>query len=169
MAPTQPLSLRARRRCLLSLGCSITDHRLLVEGYESADSCATDAHKTLNVLYDSGLCIVRDAAALPRPGRGRRPGRATVPARAAFADALRTLPGVTVLDDVVFTQVCATFGSDERTDEVVQQLLAGGTTWMTGSIWHGQRVLRISVSTWSTTETDVERCMEAVRRVALAG
>ena len=35
-----------------------------VEGIERADSWATDAHKWLNVPYDSGLAIVRDADAL---------------------------------------------------------------------------------------------------------
>ena len=36
----------------------------LVRGLELADSCATDAHKWLNVPYDSGIAFVRDREAL---------------------------------------------------------------------------------------------------------
>ena len=84
----------------------------------------------------------------------------------AFAEALSSIDGAEVLNDVVFTQVCASFGSDERTEAVVRGMLADGTAWMSGSRWHGRAVLRISVSNWATTDDDVRRSIEALRRVA---
>ena len=57
------------------------------------------------------------------------------------------------------------FGSDEVTREVAARLLSDGTAWMTPSTWHGQAVLRISVSNWRTTNEDIDRTLDAVRRV----
>ena len=71
-----------------------------------------------------------------------------------------------MLNDVVFTQVCAAFGDDERTRAVVAGVLADGTAWMSGSRWHDRAVLRVSVSNWSTSGTDVERSLAALRAVA---
>jgi glutamate/tyrosine decarboxylase-like PLP-dependent enzyme len=84
---------------------------------------------------------------------------------AALADGVREMGGE-VLNDVVFTQVCAAFGSDERTRAVVDAMLADGTAWMTGSRWHDRAVLRISVSNWSTTDDDVRRSLDALREAA---
>ncbi|HQR26481.1 MAG TPA: pyridoxal-dependent decarboxylase [Nocardioides sp.] len=82
-----------------------------------------------------------------------------------LATEVSALDGARVLHDVCFTQVCVSFGSDERTHRVVQAMLEDGTSWTTGSRWHDQAVLRISVSNWSTSPDDVRRTVEALRRV----
>jgi glutamate/tyrosine decarboxylase-like PLP-dependent enzyme len=85
---------------------------------------------------------------------------------AAFAGGIAAIDGARVENDVVFTQVCATFGADQRTADVAARLMADGTAWMTGSRWHGQAVLRVSVSNWSTTDEDVARSLAALRKAA---
>ena len=85
---------------------------------------------------------------------------------AALATGIGGIDGAEVLNDVVFTQVCAAFGDDDRTRAMVAGMLADGTAWMTGSRWHDRAVLRVSVSNWSTTHEDVARSLAALRRVA---
>lgn len=82
----------------------------------------------------------------------------------AFETALAALPGVEVLNDVVYTQVCVSFGSDERTRDVTARLLADGATWMSGSHWAGRDILRISVSNWTTDDDDVAESVAAIER-----
>jgi glutamate/tyrosine decarboxylase-like PLP-dependent enzyme len=80
-----------------------------------------------------------------------------------IASGLRAIDGVEVLNDVGYTQVCVSFGSDGRTRDVTTRLIADGTTWMSGSRWHDREVLRISVSNWSTDARDVRLSVDAVR------
>jgi glutamate/tyrosine decarboxylase-like PLP-dependent enzyme len=87
---------------------------------------------------------------------------------ASFAAGIAGIDRATVENDVVFSQVCASFGGDDRTEEVTRRLLADGTAWMSGSRWHGKKVLRISVCNWSTTDEDVARSLEALRKAAAA-
>ncbi len=84
----------------------------------------------------------------------------------AIADGIRTIEGAEVLNDVVYTQVSVSFGSDERTREVTARLLADGVAWMSGSRWMGRDVLRVSVSNWSTDDADVAASVDSVRRAA---
>jgi len=86
----------------------------------------------------------------------------------ALAGQAAVQPEVTVLNDVVFTQVCLWFGSDRRTREVSRRLLADGRVWMTGSRWQGREVLRISMSNWSTDEADVAVAAAALRDAVAA-
>ena len=180
-------------------------YRSVVAGVEEADSWSTDGHKWLNLAYESGFAIVRDASELR--GAMAAAGAAYLPAdetrepgyyvpemsrrargievwaalrslgRSGVADlvertcahAQRFASGLTdagfrVLNDVVANQVLVSFG--ERTPDVVGAVQADGTCWCGGSVWHGEPVMRISVSSWRTTDDDVDRSLEAIVRVA---
>lgn len=181
----------------------------LAGGVSLADSWATDCHKWLNVPYDSGVAIVRNAEALraamavtaeylPTATAHRNPsdytpelsrrargvevwaalhslGRAGVvdlierTCRHArrFADGLAAA-GYRVLNEVVLNQVLVSFGDAETTRRVVSNLQADGTCWCGDTVWQGERAMRISVSSWATTEEDVERSLDAMIRIAHA-
>jgi glutamate/tyrosine decarboxylase-like PLP-dependent enzyme len=82
-----------------------------------------------------------------------------------FAERLRNV-GFTILNDVVLNQVLLSFGSDEKTRRVIKDLQNDGTCWCGGTQWHGQAAMRISVSSWATTDEDVERSVAAMIRIA---
>jgi glutamate/tyrosine decarboxylase-like PLP-dependent enzyme len=114
-----------------------------------------------------GVPVWAALRALGRSGVEEMVDRLAATAR-SFADGIAAIDGAEVVNDVVFTQVTATFGDDARTRAVIARLLADGVTWMSGSHWRGREVLRVSVSNWSTDAADVERCVDAVRRAAAA-
>jgi glutamate/tyrosine decarboxylase-like PLP-dependent enzyme len=182
------------------------NYRHWTQGYELADSWATDAHKWPNIGYDCGIALVRDPktlraamevkAAYLAQGEGREPshynpelsrrargvelwaglrslgrdGMAEIVERTSsharrFADGLRAA-GHRVLNDVVLNQVLVSFGNAEKTLRIVADVQQEGTCWCGSTVWQGQTAMRISVSSWVTTEEDVDRSLAAILKAA---
>ena len=85
-----------------------------------------------------------------------------------FGEELEKMQGVEIGNEIELNQVLVSFGSDGRTNRVIEQVQKEGTFWAGGTTWRGRRYMRISVSNWATTIEDVDRSVEAIRR-ALAG
>lgn len=81
-----------------------------------------------------------------------------------FADGLGAIDGVEIVNEVVLNQVLVRVGDEETTNRIERRVQDDGTLWLGATTWRGERLLRISVSNWSTTEEDVDRCVEAVAR-----
>ena len=84
---------------------------------------------------------------------------------ARFADRLAGA-GYRVLNDVVLNQVLVSFGTPEETGRVIAELQRDGTCWCGPTVWHGVAAMRISVSSWATTDADVDRSVDAILRIA---
>ncbi len=179
----------------------------LTAGVSEADSWATDAHKWLNVPYDSGLVFCRKAddlraalshspAAYLTEGSQREPMEYTpeMSRRARGVEiwaALRSLgrsglaemidrccrhasrfaQGLSagryeILNEVQLNQVLVSFGALQKTQQVIRAIQQDGTCWCGGTVWQGRTAMRISVSSWATTEADVEKSLEAMLRIA---
>ena len=72
----------------------------------------------------------------------------------------------TVLNDVVINQVLVSFGSAERTLRTVATLQQEGTCWCGSTVWQGHTAMRISVSSWATTDEDVDLSLAAMLKAA---
>ena len=82
-----------------------------------------------------------------------------------FADGFSS-SGYRVLNDVVLNQVLVSFGEAEKTKRVIAGIQQDGTCYCGGTVWQGQEAMRISVSSWATTEEDVEKSLTAMLRIA---
>ena len=83
-----------------------------------------------------------------------------------FAEGLRRA-GFEILNEVSLNQVLVSFGSDDRTRHVIDAVQREGTAWCGGTVWKGRVAMRISVSSWATTDDDVDRSIEAMVAIAL--
>ncbi|HWB27491.1 MAG TPA: pyridoxal-dependent decarboxylase [Chitinophagaceae bacterium] len=74
--------------------------------------------------------------------------------------------GFTVLNDVVLNQVLVNFGDAEQTQAVIRKVQEEGVCWCGGTVWQGKPAMRISVSSWATTDEDVRLSLESIVRCA---
>lgn len=84
-----------------------------------------------------------------------------------FAEGFRSA-GFNVLNDVVINQVLVSFGSAAVTQSVIRAVQENGTCWCGGTVWQGKAAMRVSVSSWATTDADVELSLETIVRIARA-
>ncbi len=85
---------------------------------------------------------------------------------------LAALPGAEVLAWPRINQALVRFldpagDHDGRTEAVVAAVQASGKAWFGSTSWRGMRAMRISVCDWRTTEDDVARAVEAVKKELL--
>ena len=85
-----------------------------------------------------------------------------------FAEGL-SAAGCTILNDVALNQVLVDFGGPEATQQAIAAIQADGTCWCGPTVWQGRAAMRISVSSWATTEEDVERSLGAMIRAGGVG
>ena len=78
-----------------------------------------------------------------------------------FAAGIAELSGCEVLNDVVLNQVLFRFADDATTTAALAAVQASGEAWMSGTEWDGRRAIRLSVSSWRTTERDIDRAVAA--------
>jgi glutamate/tyrosine decarboxylase-like PLP-dependent enzyme len=181
----------------------------LVGGAEAADSWGTDAHKWLNVPYDSGLAFCADAPLhaatmsyaasyltgsgatsdfvlgdlTPESSRRARGFAVWAALRELGTDGVADLVdrscsqarrmarrlesgGATVHNDIVLNQVLVSLGDIARTDAIIEAVQGDGTCWVGGTTWHGQRLIRVSVSNATTTDDDIDLSADAILRAA---
>jgi glutamate/tyrosine decarboxylase-like PLP-dependent enzyme len=74
--------------------------------------------------------------------------------------------GYEVLNDVVLNQVLVAFGDRETTLRVIESIQKDGTTWCGSTVWHERTAMRISVSSWATTDADIQESLSAMVRIA---
>lgn len=85
-----------------------------------------------------------------------------------IADGVAALPGVEVLNEVCFTQVCVALRDDAATEALSARLWADGEVLAMTSSWHGRTVVRFSVSNWATDAAQADRTVGAVDRALAA-
>jgi glutamate/tyrosine decarboxylase-like PLP-dependent enzyme len=80
-----------------------------------------------------------------------------------LADGLEGI-GFEVHNEVVLNQVVASIGTPEFTEAVREHVEKDGTCWFGPTSWQGRKAVRFSLSSWATTELDIERSLKSISK-----
>lgn len=162
---------------------SVDGHKYLNLPQDSAIYACTDAAAVDDVFGVQATYLVRDGSSrrqpntltpeLSRRARGvewwaaiKHLGRDGVEALVDrccsharhFAEGL-AMAGYEVLNEVVLNQVVFVADDEAHTRTALSRIQASGITWLGPTTWKGRYAMRISVSSWATTDDDVNRSL----------
>jgi glutamate/tyrosine decarboxylase-like PLP-dependent enzyme len=127
-------------------------------------STSADSQKNLTLEFSRrprGIAIWAALRTLGRNGVADLIER-TIALTAEISIGLRAT-GFTVLNRGVINQIIARADTPEETAHIVAAAQASGRTWFGTSVWRGEPVMRISVSSWRTTGADVDDLLDLLR------
>jgi glutamate/tyrosine decarboxylase-like PLP-dependent enzyme len=80
-----------------------------------------------------------------------------------FAEEIK-YAGFQVMNEVVFNQVLVACENDDITGRILELVQHSGECWCGATQWDNRKVIRVSVSSWSTTAEDITRSVKAFKK-----
>jgi len=74
--------------------------------------------------------------------------------------------GLSILNEVCLNQVLVAARDDDATARLLARIQADGTCWCGATQWHDQAAIRVSVSSWATTEADIDQTSARIVELA---
>ena len=81
-----------------------------------------------------------------------------------FAKEISEVKGFYVENDIVFNQVIVRCDSDKITEQALSNIQMLRECWLGGSIWFGKKVMRVSICSWATTESDISKSVKSFEK-----
>lgn len=85
-----------------------------------------------------------------------------------FAQQCTEIDGITVLNDVVFNQVMLQCNNSGHTQALLANIQASGVIWCGGAMWQAKPIIRISICSWKTTQSDIDIAIKVIKEAIIA-
>jgi glutamate/tyrosine decarboxylase-like PLP-dependent enzyme len=131
-------------------------------------TASADSQKNLGIEFSRRARGVAIWAALRTLGRDGVAGMVDRHCRQAgmIGEGLRAA-GVEVLNRVVLNQVLGRLADDAATDRFREAAVDAGRIWFGPSVYEGRPAFRLSVSSWRTTDADIDNAIALLANIAM--